>query len=83
LTTAIDVLPVASGFCSSFYTLEISTNLSGGAPGRLQRFNAPGGAPTVINNTLISPTSLALHPPSGDLLVTEIFPGRITRISNP
>jgi hypothetical protein len=81
LTTAIDVLPVANGFCHSFYTLEISTNLSGGAPGRLQRFNAPGGQPTIISNTLISPTSMALHPPSGDLLVTEIFPGRITRIS--
>lgn len=83
LTTAIDVLPVANGFCHSFYTLEISTNLSGGAPGRLQRFNAPGGQPTIISNTLISPTSLALHPPTGDLLVTETFPGRITRISNP
>lgn len=82
LTTAIDVLPVANGFCHSFYTLEISTNLSGGAPGRLQRFNSPGGVPTVISSTLISPTSLARHPPSGDLLVTETFPGRITRISN-
>lgn len=82
LTTAIDVLPVANGFCHSFYTLEISTNLSGGAPGRLQRFNAPGGQPTIISNTLISPTSLALHPPSGDLLVTETFLGRITRISS-
>ena len=81
LTTAIDVLPVANGFCSSFYTLEVSTNLAGGAPGRLQRFNSPGGTPTVISNALVSPTSLALHPSSGDLLVTEIFPGRITRVS--
>jgi hypothetical protein len=82
LTAAIDVLPVANGFCHSFYTLEISTSLTTGAPGRLQRFTSPGGTPTVISNTLISPTSMALHPPSGDLLVTEIFPGRITRISN-
>jgi len=65
-----------------FYTLEVSTSITTGAPGRLQRFTSPGGTPTVISNTLISPTSMALHPPSGDLLVTEIFPGRITRISN-
>jgi hypothetical protein len=81
LTTAIDVLPVANGFCNSFYTLEISTNLAGGTPGRLQRFSSPGGTPTVISNALVSPTSMALHPPSGDLLITEIFPGRITRVS--
>ncbi|MEP6924753.1 MAG: hypothetical protein ABI954_09835, partial [Pyrinomonadaceae bacterium] len=83
LTTAIDVLSVSNGFCHSFYTLEISTNLAGNAPGRLRRFDSSTGAPTLINNTLVSPTSMAIHPPSGDLLVTEIFPGRITRISNP
>ena len=83
LTTAIDVLPVTSGFCHSFYTLEISTNLAGNAPGRIQRFDSATGPATLINNTLVSPTSLARHPGSGDLLVTEIFPGRITRISNP
>lgn len=83
LSSAIDVLPVSSGFCSSIYTLEFSTNMLMRAPGRLQRFDAPNGQPTVIANTLISPTSMARHPASGDLLVTEIFPGRITRISNP
>ncbi len=82
LSSAIDVLAVSSGFCSSIYTLEFSTNMLMNAPGRLQRFDSPNGTPTVIANTLISPTSMARHP-SGDLLVTEIFPGRITRISNP
>ncbi|MEP6900446.1 MAG: ScyD/ScyE family protein [Actinomycetota bacterium] len=84
LTTAIDVLPVSNGgFCHSFYTLELSTNLGGGAPGRLRRYDSPTATPTLISDTLISPTSLAQHLPSGDLLITEIFPGRITRISNP
>ncbi|MEO8072324.1 MAG: ScyD/ScyE family protein [Acidobacteriota bacterium] len=83
LSSAIDVLPVSSGFCSSIYTLEFSTNMLMGAPGRIQRFDAPNGPPTVIANNLISPTSMARHPASGDFLVTEIFPGRITRISNP
>ena len=81
LTSAIDVLPVSSGcvFCHPVYTLEISTNLLMGAPGRLQRFDSPT-TPTVIVNNLISPTSMALHP-SGDIFVTEIFPGRIIRVT--
>lgn len=83
LTSAIDVLPVdEGGFCTSIYTLEFSTSMLTGAPGRLQRFDSPTAQPTLISNTLISPTSMARHPASGDLLVTEIFPGRITRISN-
>jgi hypothetical protein len=84
LRMAMDVLPAAANnaFCHAFYTLEFSTNPTANAPGRLQRFNSPGATPTLISNSLISPTSMALHPPSGDLLVTEIFPGRITRISN-
>ncbi|MBA3633784.1 MAG: ScyD/ScyE family protein [Acidobacteria bacterium] len=83
LRMAIDVLPVAAGFCHSFYTLEFQSVPMVAASGRIQRFTSPGGPPTLIINTLTSPTSLALHPPSGDLLVTEIFPGRITRISIP
>ncbi len=83
LSTAIDVLPFeASGFCSSFYTLEHSTNMLMGAPGRLQRFDTPNGPPTLVSNTLVTPTSMARHPASGDLVVTEIVPGRLTRISN-
>ncbi len=82
LRMAIDVLPVANGFCHLFYTLEFQSNPTVPASGRIQRFTSPGGTPTVIVNNLTTPTSLALHPPSGDLLVTEIFAGRITRISN-
>ena len=81
LTTAIDVLPVNNSG-NSFYTLEFSTNMLMGAPGRLQRFDLPN-APTVITNTLVSPTSMAKHPADGDLLVTEIFTGRIMRIDIP
>ena len=83
LSSAIDVLPVSSGFCNSFYTLEFSTSMTTGAPGRLQRFDSPGGAPTVISGSLITPTSMARNPSNGDLLITEVGPGRITRISFP
>lgn len=84
LRMAIDVLPVASNsFCNAFYTLEFQSNPAVPASGRIQRFDSPTGPPTLVTNTLASPTSLARHPPSGDLFVTEIFSGRITRISFP
>ncbi|MGH9949671.1 MAG: ScyD/ScyE family protein [Pyrinomonadaceae bacterium] len=84
LRSAIDVLPVdEGGFCSTAYTLEFSANMLMGAPGRLQRFDTPAGPPTLISDSLISPTSMARDPHSGDLFVTEIFTGRIMRISLP
>ena len=83
LSSAIDVLPLnEGGFCSTAYTLEFSTNMLAGAPGRLQRFDTPTGTPTVLSSTLVSPTSIARDPTSGDLFVTEIFPGRIIRFLN-
>lgn len=83
LSSAIDALPFeASGFCSSFYMLEHSTNMLMGAPGRLQRFDTPNGPPSLISSSLVTPTSMARHPATGDLIVTEIVPGRLTRISN-
>lgn len=82
LSSAIDVLPVSCGkSCNQFYTLEVSTNLLMGAPGRLQRFDTPNGMPTVIADNLISPTSMAFHTPSGDIFVTEVFTGRIIRVT--
>jgi len=84
LSSAIDVLPVITpGFYPSVYTLEFSTNMLMGAPGRLRRYDLPNQQPTLISSSLITPTSMARHSPSGDLLVTEIGPGRITRISLP
>jgi len=82
LRMAIDVLPIPeSGFCQAFYTLEYMSSAMTPASGRIQRFGSPGGQPTVIVNNLAMPTGMALHP-NGDLLVTETFAGRITRISN-
>lgn len=82
LTSAIDVLPVSCGkSCDQFYTLEVSTNLPMGAPGRMQLFTSPSGTPNTIVSNLISPTSMAFHSPSGDIFVTEVFTGRIIRIA--
>lgn len=81
LSSSIDVLPVdEGGFCSTAYTLEFSTAMTVGAPGRLQRFDTPSGPPTLISDSLISPTSMARDPESGDLFVVETFTGRIMRL---
>jgi hypothetical protein len=48
--------------------------------GRILRFDACDSPPVIVNATLVSPTSMALDRHSGELFVTEIFAGRITRI---
>ena len=78
LTSAIDVLPVKEKGKTSYLTLEISTNLLAGNPGRLQRFATPAGPGTVISNCLISPSSMVRD--GDNLYVTEIFTGRIIKI---
>lgn len=78
LTSAIDVLPVKEKGKTSYLTLEISTNLLGGDPGRLQSFATPSGPGTVISNCLISPSSMVSD--KNELYVTEIFTGRVIRI---
>lgn len=84
LSSAIDVLPVEDQFGQNrFLVLEFSTNMLAGAPGRLSRYDEPDGTPVVLVNNLVSPTSIARDATTGDLFVTEIFPGRITRVHVP
>jgi len=79
LTSAIDVLPKGDG---GFLTLEFSTDmLAPGTPGRLSFYSSPGATPAVIANCLITPTSMAQEPKSADLFVTEIFTGRVMKIT--
>ena len=80
LTSAIDVLPVRTWGRTHFLTLEISTNLLVGDPGRLQRFSSPAGPGTVISKCLIGPSAMVRDSRKGVLYVTEIFTGRIIKI---
>ena len=91
LTSAIDSLKVddsdenvetfAPGDGASFYTLEFSTNFLMGAPGRLRFYATPDSAPVNVLSNLITPTSMARDDATGDLFITNIFPGTITRVS--
>ena len=84
LSSAIDVLPVTDQSGQNrFFVLEFSTNMLANAPGRLSRYDLPDAAPVVLVSNLLSPTSLSQDPTTGDLFVTEIFPGRITRVHIP
>ena len=84
LSSAIDVLPVEDEFGQNrFFVLEFSTNMLAGAPGRLSLYDQPSGVPVVLVSNLVSPTSISRDETTGDLFVTEIFPGRITRVHIP
>jgi hypothetical protein len=85
LTAAIDVLPAKNASNQDiFFTLEFSANmLVADTPGRLTQFDQFGGAPVVLLSNLVSPTSMAQDPISGNLFVTEIFTGRIIRVQLP
>ena len=78
LTSAIDVLPEADG---GFLTLEFSTDMLAGMPGRLSFYASPSASPLVLANCLITPTSMAQERKTGDVFVTEIFTGRVIKIT--
>ncbi|HYR30208.1 MAG TPA: hypothetical protein VEU30_17205, partial [Thermoanaerobaculia bacterium] len=80
LTSAIDSAPLGSGPDDPLVVLEFSTNMLQGAPGRV-RLISPSGATTTIAEGLPTPTSMAVDQVTGDIFITHIFPGFITRIS--
>jgi hypothetical protein len=82
LTTAIDVLPIeGTDGQTRFYVLEFSTNFLSNAPGRLLLFLSPTATPKVLAEGLISPTGIAFDSTSGNVFITEMFTGRIMRVS--
>ncbi|MEO6569630.1 MAG: ScyD/ScyE family protein [Opitutaceae bacterium] len=79
LTSAIDVLPLDGGF----FTLEYTSDMLVAPPpaGRVLWFAAPGATPVLVNNTLNTPTNLVFEPKTGSIFITEIFTGRIMKLS--
>lgn len=64
-----------------YLALEFSTNFLQNAPGRLL-FDSNDSNPVVLAEPLISPTSMARDPRSGDIFVTSMFPGLVVRVSH-
>jgi hypothetical protein len=79
LTSAIDVLPLGSGPASPMLVAEFSTSQLEGRPGRV-RMVAPGASPVLVADGLITPTGIAVDQRSGDIFVTHLGPGIVTRI---
>ncbi len=83
LTSAIDVMPVKTNANSPLLTLEFSTDMLGGLPGRLRLYNSPTATPSTIASCLITPTSMTQDKATGQIYITEIFTGRVVRVSLP
>lgn len=83
LSSAIDVLFVESQGGGYFFTLEFSTNQLNGTPGRMMFFDGHSDTGVVVVPVLITPTSMARDNGTGDIYVTNIFPGTITKVHFP
>jgi len=83
LTSAIDVLRVENVDGDAYYTLEFSANQLANAPGRLRYFSSANAAPVTVVPVVITPTSMAMDETSGDIFITNIFPGTVTRVQFP
>jgi hypothetical protein len=73
LNSAIDIVRVGDAYVVS----EFSTNLIGGAPGRILLVR--GEARTTLADNIVSPSSIAVDTRTGELFVAQIFPGLIVR----
>jgi hypothetical protein len=79
LTSAIDSAPLGGGANDPLLVLEFSTNMLAGAAGRLRLVTAAGESTTLAEG-LPTPTSMVVDPVTGEVFVTHIFPGFITRL---
>lgn len=75
-TSIIEVLAVHS----DIYVLEISSNLSQGAPGQLLRFSSPSATPEPLATGLIGPSGMAFSRRDEAIYIAEIFAGQIRRV---
>jgi hypothetical protein len=83
LWSAIDVMPVRIKGKASLLTLEFSTDMLNGDPGRLSLYTTPTAAPVTLANCLITPTSMAQDKASGQIYFVEIFTGLVKRMTLP
>ncbi len=85
LTAAIDVAPAKRSGNQSVLTLEFSADMSPRvpAPGRLSIYRSPFTTPTVIADCLFTPTSMAIDKAGSFAYVTEIFAGKVIKVTLP
>lgn len=74
LSSAMDIVSLGG---DDYYTLEYSTNMLAGQPGRLRYYSSPTAMPITVTTDLVTPTSMVLNEDTGDIYVSEITTGRI------
>ena len=79
LSSALDVAVVEGEAGPRFYTLEFSTAFLEGGPGRLMSYDTPEGQSVV--DDLVTPTSMAVDPDTGDIYITELATGMVVRVT--
>jgi len=79
LTSAIDVVSLGQSPTSPLLVAEFSVAQMQGQPGRV-RLVGPGRTPVTIAEGLITPTGIAVDEQSGEIFVSHIGPGIVTRI---
>ena len=79
LTSALDVIPLGGAPTSSMLVLEFSSNMLAGQPGRL-KLVSPGAEAQTLADGLITPTGIAVDQRSGEVFITHLGPGFITRV---
>ena len=75
------VLP--PGDKNAYYTLEFSTDMRNGTPGRLRYYSSPIATPLELVTNLTTPTSMARDGDTGNIFITNIRPGTVTKVSFP
>ncbi len=80
LSSAIDVLPITSKGDTDYLVLQFSTDMLGGGPGSLLRFETPNSTPVVLAACLITPTSMTLDEKTDTLYITELATGRVVSV---
>jgi hypothetical protein len=76
LTSVTDVLKIGN----AIYVLEISSDLSTGAPGRLLYFRNRNASPVEVASGLIGASGMAYDAKRDAIFIAEMFAGRITRV---
>ena len=77
-TGAPTLLP--PGETNAYYTLEFSTDMRNGTPGRLRYYANPTSTPLELVTNLTTPTSMTRDGDNGNIYITSIALGRVIKV---
>ncbi len=82
LTSAIDAVALpGGGFLTLEHTSDMLAGAAAGPSGRLQWYATPDAKPVLIADALRNPTHVQFDERTAEVYITEIFAGRILKVS--